>query len=83
MLNDLQQIMLGIFKHHKDTLVFEDDFDQVNNIWVRKLGTQSHFAACRLGYPGVLDHFTFLVRLEPWGDVSDIRWDTQVFSDTF
>ena len=27
MVNDLEEIMLGVFKHHEDTLVFEDDLD--------------------------------------------------------
>ena len=26
-MNDLKEIMLGVFKHHKDTLVFKDDLD--------------------------------------------------------
>ena len=32
MMDDLQQIVLGIFKHHEDAFVFEDDFDEADDI---------------------------------------------------
>ena len=32
MMDDLQQVMLGVLEHHKDTFVFEDDFDEADDI---------------------------------------------------
>lgn len=41
-MNDLEQVMLTVFKHHEDALVFEDDFGQVDNVGMRQLCTQGH-----------------------------------------
>lgn len=64
MLNDLQEIMLGVFKYHEDALVLENDLDQVDHIRVRELRTEGHFPTRRLGNACVLDDLPFFIRLE-------------------
>lgn len=61
MMNNLQEIMLGVLEDHEDTFVFEDDFDETNDIDVTQLGTEGHFPDCGLGDPCVLDLLSFLV----------------------
>ena len=33
-MDDLKEIMLCVFKNHKDAFIFEDDFDEANDIHV-------------------------------------------------
>ena len=42
---DLEQVMLSILEDHEDTLVFQDGFNQMDDIWVRQFRAQSHFTA--------------------------------------
>ena len=65
MVDDLEQVMLGVLENHEDAFVFENDLDQIDDVWVGKFGTQSHLTTSGLRYASVLDHFTFLVWLEP------------------
>ena len=37
--NDLQEIMLAVFKDHINAFLLQDDFDQVDQIWMVKLST--------------------------------------------
>jgi hypothetical protein len=37
MVDDLEQIMLCVFKDHEDAFVLEDNFFQLNDIWMREL----------------------------------------------
>lgn len=32
--NDLEEIVFGILKYHEDALVFEDDFDEPDHVYV-------------------------------------------------
>ena len=43
MVYDLQKIMLCIFEDHENTLVFQDDFDELDNVDMAQLGTKGHF----------------------------------------
>lgn len=61
MMNDLQEIMLGVLEDHEDAFVFENDFDETNHVHVTQLGTEGHFPDCRLGDSCVLDLLAFLV----------------------
>ncbi len=33
-MDDLQEVMLGVFEDHKDAFVFQDDLDKANDIHV-------------------------------------------------
>lgn len=42
-----QKVVLGVFKDHKDALVFEDDFDEVNDVFMVHFTTQLYnFSPC-------------------------------------
>ena len=62
--DDLQQVMLGIFKDHENTLRLQDDLDQVDQELIRQLGAKCHFSDCRLGDASILQFRAFFVRLE-------------------
>ncbi len=60
-MDDLQQIMLGILKHHEDTLVFQDNLDQLDYIGMAEFGAQGHLSDSGLRYSSILDLLAFLV----------------------
>ena len=60
-MDDLEEIVLGIFEDHEDAFVFEYDFDEADHIRVAQFGTQSHLSDGRLGYAGVLGLFPLFV----------------------
>jgi hypothetical protein len=41
-MDDLQEIMLGVFKDHEDAFVFQDDLMEFDDINMTKFGTQGH-----------------------------------------
>jgi hypothetical protein len=42
--NDLEQVVFGIFEDYEDALVFQDDFIGMYDVEVCKLGAKSHLA---------------------------------------
>lgn len=64
MVDDLQQVVLGILKHHEDALVFENDFHQPDDVWVSELAAEAHLTDGALGNARVADLLALLVRLE-------------------
>ena len=32
MMDDLKEVMLGVFEDHEDTFIFEDDFHKIDDI---------------------------------------------------
>lgn len=60
-MDDLEQVMLGIFKDHENTFILQNDFDQANDIDVTQLGAQCHLTNSRLRYSGILDLFSFFI----------------------
>jgi hypothetical protein len=62
-MNDLQQVVLGIFKDNEDALFLENDLGCVHNIGVGEFSTQSHLSDGRLRDARILE-FAFFVRLE-------------------
>lgn len=38
-MDDLEEIVFGIFEDHEDALVFEDDLNQFDDIGMAQLGT--------------------------------------------
>jgi hypothetical protein len=42
MMDDLQEIVLGVLKDHEDTFVFQDDLMKLDDIYMTQFGTQGH-----------------------------------------
>jgi hypothetical protein len=61
--DDLEQVVLGILEYDEDALFFQDYLDRVHDVWVRKLGAQGHLSYRGLRYARILQ-FTLLIRLE-------------------
>lgn len=34
MVDDLKEIMFGVFEDYENVFVFKDDFDKMNNVWM-------------------------------------------------
>lgn len=81
-MNDLEQVMLGIFEHHEDALVFQNDFLQLHNVWMVQLRAQGHFPNGRLRQARVLNDLSLFVRLES-GTVSGSSSSTGSFCILF
>ncbi len=64
MVDDLQQVVLGVLEHHEDGLVLEDDLDQLDHVGVVELRTQGHLADGRLRDARVRGLLALLVGLE-------------------
>lgn len=62
--DDLQEIMLGVLKHHEYALVLEHDLAEFDDIAVAELTAETHFANCTLRYSRVTDLLALLIRLE-------------------
>ena len=62
--DDLKQVVLAVLKDHEDAFVFENNFDQMNEVRMREFGAQRHLTNSRLREASVLDIITFLLRLE-------------------
>lgn len=43
-MDDLEQVMFCVLEHHEDTFVFQDDFNQTNDIHMTELGAQRHLS---------------------------------------
>jgi hypothetical protein len=43
-MDDLEEIMLGVFENHVDTLTFQDDFNKPDHIDMTQLGTEGHLS---------------------------------------
>lgn len=56
--------MLGILKDHKDALVLQDDFDELDDVGVLQLTAQRHLADGGLRNARIRNLFTLLVGLE-------------------
>mgnify|MGYP005989068821 CR=1 FL=1 len=63
-MDDLEQVVLGVVEYHKDALVFEDDLDETNDIGVAQFAAQAHLADGTLGDARIANLFTLLVGLE-------------------
>lgn len=61
--DDLEEIMLGVFKDHEDAFAFQNDFDKMYERWVGEFRAQGHFADSGLRDAGVLQ-FALFIRLE-------------------
>lgn len=59
--NDLEEIMLGIFENHKDTFTFQYDFDESDDIYMTQLGTEGHLPDGGLRDACILNLLAFLV----------------------
>ena len=59
-MDNLKQVMLGIFEDHEDAFRLEDDLDQGDNVVVGKLGTKCHFSYGRLRNTGVAQLSVFV-----------------------
>jgi len=33
-MDDLEQVVFGVFKHHEDAFTFENDFDKMDEGWM-------------------------------------------------
>jgi hypothetical protein len=64
MMDNLEQVVLRIFKNNINAFVFKNDLDGMDHIRMCQLGAKSHFSDGRLGDARVAD-FAFLVRLKP------------------
>ena len=42
MMDDLEEVMLGILEDHENTFVLENDFDEPDHIHMTQLGTEGH-----------------------------------------
>lgn len=62
-MDDLQQVVFGVFEDHEDAFRLEDDFYEVNEGWMAEFGAKGHFPDRRLRDAGVLE-FAFLVWFE-------------------
>lgn len=62
--DDLQQVVLGVLKDHEYALVLEDDFDELDDVGVVEFGAEGHFSHGGLRDARVGDLLAFLVRLE-------------------
>ena len=72
MMNDLQQIVLGVLKDHEDALVLEQRLHQANDVGMAQLRAETHLADGRLRDARVADLLALLVGLELLdGDLDD------------
>lgn len=62
--DDLQQVVLGVLKHHIYALVLEDDLGQFDDVGVREFRAQCHLAHRRLRDARVGEGLAFFVGLE-------------------
>ena len=62
--DDLQQVVLGVFEHHEDALVLENDLNQADHIVVLELRAECHFSDGGLRNARVLYLLALLVGLE-------------------
>lgn len=62
--DDLQQVVLGVFEDHEDAFFFEQDFVKADQVGVREFGAEGHFADRGLRDTGVLEEFAFFVGFE-------------------
>ena len=60
-MNNLQEIMLGILEDHENTLILQNDLDKLDYIGVTKLRAEGHFSDGGLGDARVLNLFALLV----------------------
>jgi hypothetical protein len=44
MMDDLEQVVLGILEDYVNALVFQDDFYSMYHIWMGKLSAEGHFS---------------------------------------
>jgi hypothetical protein len=72
-MDDLQEVVLGILEDHEDAFVFEDDLNQADYVRVRELGAERHFPDGGLGDSRVLDLFAFFVCIFTLASFSSIR----------
>lgn len=62
--DDLKQVVLRILKDHEDTLVFEENLDELDNVGMPQLAAQRHLADGALRDAGVGNLLAFLIGLE-------------------
>ena len=63
--DDLEQVMVCVFKHHEYTLILEDDLFELHNVGMIQLGAERHFPDGRLRETSILNGLAFLFRFEP------------------
>ena len=62
--DDLQQVVLGVLEDHEDALVLEDGLDEAHDVGVAQLGAQAHLADGRLRDARVANQLALLIGLE-------------------
>lgn len=67
MVNDLKQVMFRVLEDHEDAFVFEDDFNQLDDVRMIQLRAQGHFSDRGLGKARVLNQLALLIGFEPGG----------------
>lgn len=62
--DDLQQIVLGVLENHEDALVLEERFHEADDVVVAKFAAEAHFTNGTLRNTRVADLLALLVGLE-------------------
>jgi hypothetical protein len=62
--DDLEEVVLGVLEDHEDALVLEDDFDELDDVGVTELRAEGHLPHRRLRDAGIGDLLALLVGLE-------------------
>lgn len=62
--DDLQEVVFTVLKDHEDAFLFEDNFDEMDQVRVGELRAESDFADGGLGKAGVLQRLALLVGLK-------------------
>jgi hypothetical protein len=62
-MNNLKQVVFGVFKHNVDALVFQDNFVGMDDAGMGQFAAEGHLSYCRLGNTRIL-YLAFFVGFE-------------------
>jgi hypothetical protein len=60
-MDDLKEVMLGVFEDHEDAFVFQDNFYEPDDIHMAQFRTEGHLSDGRLRDACILNLLAFLI----------------------